>query len=149
MIPVEFSTALFVESAEQRRAIPQQPAAPLGPRAVVPWGRLPARQGGGHRAFSRWRTRDDRSVLPRGPARPRLWRLFRPPQDGTRGVWAAPTGRGVSATSGRALLHPSRAGRSPQPSGRTGVAPHRWRGAGQRCRLRQQGGCWWLSAVGF
>ena len=101
-IPVEFIPALCLESAEPWRARPQPPAAPFGPREVVPWGHLPARTGVGHRALSRWRTRASRPGLARFPERPRLLRLCRPPQAWRRGGGAAPTVRGVLAPAGAA-----------------------------------------------
>src|SRR5215831_1722483 len=72
MIPVEFSTALFVESAEQRRAIPQQPAAPLGPRAVAPRRRPP-------RVFALADPRRSVGVAPGPRAAPALAPLPAPP----------------------------------------------------------------------
>ena len=44
----------------------------------------------------------------------------------TARLLAAPTVLGVAATSGIALLHPRRAGRSPQQRGKQGQSHHRW-----------------------
>jgi hypothetical protein len=52
---------------------------------------LQALQGVGHRAVSRGLRRAGRPVVPRLPDRPRLGRLFTPPQDGRQAFLAAPT----------------------------------------------------------
>jgi len=98
MTPRDCITALFDEIDEQRCAMPQHPEAHLWPRAVVPLGRWPARQGVGNRAGSRCVPRAERPVFPHGPERPRLFRLCRTPQDGPQAVVAAPTVRGVIDT---------------------------------------------------
>ena len=140
MMTVEFSTALLSEVDEPRRAIPPPPEAHLWPREVVTWGLLHARKGGGTRPFYRCLTRDYRAVFPHLPERPRLCRLFTTHHDWTQAFLAAPTVLGGIDTSGIALLHPRRAGRSPQQRGRPGLSYHRWLVGGTRCRLLTQWG---------
>jgi hypothetical protein len=136
----ELLTAWFYEVDEPLRALPQPPEAPLGPREGGPLGRLHALKGGGHRPGSRGWTRDARAWLPRLPERPRLLRLCKTPPDGPQLFLAAPTVLGVMDPSGIERIHPRRAGRSPQPSGRTGLATPRWMGGGTRCLLRHHEG---------
>src|SRR5437879_4121296 len=140
MMTVEFSTALLSEVDEPRRAIPPPPEAHLWPREVVTWGLLHALKGGGTRPFYRCLTRDYRAVFPHLPERPRLCRLFTTHHDWTQAFLAAPTVLGGIDTSGIALLHPRRAGRSPQQRGRPGLSYHRWLVGGTRCRLLTQDG---------
>jgi len=67
-------------------------------------------------------------------------RLCQTPQDWPPAFLAAPTVLGGLETEGMALSHPVRAGRRPQPSGRTGRSHHRWIGGGTLClRLKQWG----------
>ena len=66
---------------------------------------------------SRWLTRDDRALFPRLPERTRLFRPFVTHQDWTQVFLAAPTVLGGIDTSGIALIHPMREGRSPQQIG--------------------------------
>ena len=103
-------------------------------------GLLQALNGVGNRAFYRWVTRDSRALFPRLPERPRLFRLFRTPQDWTQTFLASPTGLGVIDPYGLELIHPIREGRSPQQSGRTGLANHRWMVGGTWCLLLHQYG---------
>jgi hypothetical protein len=91
MITVDVIPALFSEVDDPLRAIPTPPEARLWPSEVGTLGLRHARQGGGHRAFSRWLTRDSRALFPQLPERPRLLRLFRTPQDWTQVFLAAPT----------------------------------------------------------
>ena len=106
---------------------------------------LHALKGVGTRPFYRWLTRDYRPLLPRLPERTRLLRLWKTPQDWTQVFLAAPTVLGGLDTYGLALLHPMRAGRSPQQSGRQGVSNQRWMVGGQRCLLWHQ----WGVSVGW
>jgi hypothetical protein len=140
MPTLDFIPALFYEVDEPRRAIPTPPHARLWPSAVVPLGLLQALKGGGNRAFYRWRTRDYRALFPQLPERPRLFRLCMTPQDWPQGFLASPPVLGGLDPSGMALLHPLRAGRSPQQIGRTGLSQHRWRVGGTRCLLWNPGG---------
>jgi hypothetical protein len=114
MTTIDFVMALFDELDEQMRAIPQHPEAHLWPSEVVTLGLLHARKGVGNRACSRWLTRDDRALFPRLPERTRLFRPFVTHQDWTQVFLAAPTVLGGIDTSGIALIHPMREGRSPQ-----------------------------------
>jgi hypothetical protein len=52
---------------------------------------------------------------------------------------AAPTVLGGIATYGIALIHPMRAGRSPQQIGRTGLSNNRWMIGGKLCLLLKPG----------
>ena len=128
----EFSPALFYEVAAPRGTLPPHPEALLWPREVGPLGLRQALTGGGPRPFSRWLTRDYRALFPRLPARTRLLRLLKTPQDWTRVCVAAPTVLGVIDPYGLARIPPLRAGRSPQQMGRTGVAHHRGMVGGHR-----------------
>ena len=110
-------------------------------------GLLPARPGVGPRPCSRWVTRAERPVLPQRPARPRLWRLVKTPQDWPQLCVAAPTVRGVRAPYGSALLPPRRAGRRPHQRGRTGLSQHRGIVGGNLWLGLQQGG-WGAGGAG-
>ena len=140
MITLDFITALFYELDEQMGAIPNHPEAHLWPSEVVTLGRLHALKGVGNRAFYRWLTRDYRALFPRLPEHTRLFRLFRTHQAWTRIFMAAPTVLGVIDTDGIALIHPMRAGRSPQQIGRKGLSNHRWIVGGKLCLLLNQWG---------
>ena len=52
---------------------------------------------------------------------------------------AAPTVLGGIDTHGIALIHPMRAGRSPQHIGRKGLSNHRWIVGGKLCLLLHPG----------
>src|SRR5262249_54226476 len=122
MMTVELITALFSEVDEPLHASPKPPEAHLWPSEVVTLGRLQALKGVGNRPFYRWLTCDYRPLCPRLPERTRLFRLLTTHQDWTRAFLAAPTVLGVIDTYGIELLHPMRAGRSPQQSGRQGLS---------------------------
>jgi len=72
-------------------------------------------------------------------------RLLQPHQDWTQVFLATPTGLGGIDTYGSALIQPSREGRSPQQSGRTGVSNHRGMVGGTRCLFLHQ----WGLSVGW
>src|SRR5207245_8528959 len=72
-------------------------------------------------------------LFPRLPARTRLLRLFVTQQAWPQACLAAPTVLGVLDTYGLELIHPRREGRSPQPSGRQGLANHRGMVGGKVC----------------
>src|SRR6266446_3398797 len=135
---IDFITALFYEVDEQLRAIPQHPEAHLWPSEIVPLGNLHALKGVGNRAFYRWLTRDYRALFPRLPERTRLFRLFMTHQDWTQAFLATPTVFGGIDTYGSELIHPMRAGRSPQQIGRKGLSNHRWIVGGKLCLLLNQ-----------
>jgi hypothetical protein len=63
--------------------------------------------------------------------------------------WAAPTVLGVADTSGIALVHPMRAGRSPAHIGKQGLSNHRWIVGGKLCVILNQWGliCAWDCAT--
>jgi hypothetical protein len=140
MTTVEFITALFYEVDEQMRTMPTPPEAHLWPSEVGTLGLLHALKGGGNRAFYRWLTKDYRPLLPRLPERTRLFRLFTTHQAWTQAFLAAPTVLGGIDTYGIELLHPMRAGRSPQQIGRKGLSNHRWIVGGKLCLLLNQWG---------
>ena len=140
MITVDFITALFSEVDDQLRAIPKHPEAHLWPREVVTLGLLHALKGVGNRAFSRWLTRDYRTLFPRLPERTRLFRLLKTHQDWPRAFLAAPTVLGVIDAYGIELIPPMREGRSPQQIGRKGLSNHRWMVGGKLCLLLNQWG---------
>ena len=112
----------------------------LGPSKVVTLGLLHALKGGGNRPCYRWLTRDYRALFPHRPERTRLFRLFTTHHDWTPVFLAAPTVLGVIDTSGIALIHPMREGRSPQQIGRQGLSNHRWMVGGKLCLLLNQWG---------
>jgi hypothetical protein len=145
MTTVDFITALFYEVDEQLHTIPTHPEALLWPSEVVTLGLLHALKGVGNRPFSRWLTRDYRALFPQLPERTRLLRLFTTHHDWTQVFLAAPTVLGVIDTSGLALIHPMREGRSPQQIGRKGLSNHRWIVGGTRCLLLHQ----WGLSVGW
>src|SRR2546430_13398322 len=140
MTTVDLIIALSYHVDEQLRAHPKRPDAHLWPSEVVTVGLLHALKGGGNRAFSRWLTRDYRTLFPRLPERTRLFRLFVTHQDWTQVFLAAPTVLGVIDTYGIELLHPMREGRSPQQIGRQGLSNHRWIVGGKLCLLLNQYG---------
>jgi hypothetical protein len=140
MTTLDVITAFFYEGDEQLRAIPKHPQAHLWPSEIVTLGLLHALKGVGNRAFYRWLTRDYRALFPRLPERTRLFRLLKTHQDWPQAFWAVPTVLGVIDTDGIELLHPRRAGRSPQQIGRTGVSNHRWMVGGTLCLLLNQYG---------
>src|SRR6516162_1561086 len=140
MITVEFITELFYEVDEQLCAIPKHPEAHLWPSEVVTLGLLHALKGVGNRPFYRWLTRDYRALFPHLPERTRLFRLFKTHQDWTRAFLAVPTVLGVIDTYGIELIHPIRAGRSPQQIGRKGLSNHRWIVGGKLCLVLHQWG---------
>ena len=126
MPTVEFIIALFCQGEDHMPGLPKHPHATVWPSEVVTLGMLHARQGGSHRAFDRWLTKDYRPFFPRVPERPRLLRLCMPHQDWPEAVLASPTVLGGIDTYGIELLHPIRDGRSFRQSGRHGLANHRW-----------------------
>src|ERR1043166_9965730 len=112
---------VFCAKTWQLGAIPKHPEAHLWPSEVVTLGLLHALKGVGNRPFYRWLTRDYRALFPRLPERTRLFRLLKTHQNWTQVFLAAPTVLGVIDTYGIELIHPMRAGRSPQQIGRKGV----------------------------
>src|SRR5712691_12742397 len=137
---IDFITALFCQVDDHLPAIPKHPAAHLWPSEVVTLGLLPALKGGGNRPFSRWLTRDYRTLCPRLPERARLFRLFVTHQHWTQVFLAAPTVLGVIDTYGIELIHPMCEGRTPQQIGRKGVSNHRWMVGGKLCLVLNQWG---------
>ena len=140
MTTLRFITALFCHVDDHLPGIPKHPHATLWPSEIVTLGMLHALKGGGNRAFYRWLTRDYRALFPRLPERTRLFRLFTTHQDWTQVFLAAPTVLGGIDTYGTELIHPIREGRSPQQSGRQGLANHRWIVGGKWCLLLNQYG---------
>src|SRR5262245_2975312 len=136
----EFITALFCQGDDQLAGFPKHPEARLCPSEVVTLGLLHALTGVGNRAFYRWLTRDYRALFPQLPERTRLFRLFRTHHDWTQIFLAAPTVLGVIDTYGIELIHPMRAGRSPQQIGRKGLSNYRWIVGGKLCLLLNQWG---------
>jgi hypothetical protein len=103
-------------------------------------GLLHALKGGGNRAFYRWLTRDYQTLFPRLPERTRLFRLCVTHHAWTQVFLAAPTVLGGIDTYGIELIHPRRAGRSPQQIGRKGLSNPRWMVGGKLCLLLNQYG---------
>jgi hypothetical protein len=135
MTPPAGSIALCYAVDQAMLDVPKHPAATRYPRAVVTLALVPALQGGGTRAVYCWLTRHALPWLPHVPARPRVARLFTPHTAWTPRFLVAPTGLGVAAPSGMALLHPRRAGRSPAHVGQQGLRHQRGRGGGTRCMV--------------
>jgi hypothetical protein len=119
---------------------PHTPRRTSGPARGVTLGLLHALTGVGNRAFSHWLMRDYRKLFPQLPEQTRLFHLFTTHQDWTQAFLAALTVLGGIDTSGIALLHPRREGRSPQQIGRKGVSNYRWIVGGTRCLLLNQWG---------
>src|SRR2546425_715124 len=140
MTTLDFITALFCQVDDHLPGIPKHPEAHLWPSEVVTLGLLHALKGGGNRAFYRWLTRDYRALFPQLPERTRLFRLFKTHHDWTTAFLAAPTVLGVIDTYGIELIHPMRAGRSPQQIGRKGLSNHRWIVGGKLCLVLNQWG---------
>src|SRR5262249_39674591 len=84
MTTVDLITALFYEVDEQLHALPTHLEVHLWPSEVATLGLLHALTGADNRPFSRWLTRDNRTLLPHLPERPRLFRLLKTPQDWTQ-----------------------------------------------------------------
>jgi hypothetical protein len=135
MTTEDFISELFYRIDEAIKAIPQHPLASLWPSEVVTLGVLFALKGVGHRAFYRWLRRAWRPVFPALPERTRLFRLLAAHQQWTETFLAAPSVLGVVDSYGIELLHPMRAGRSPQQIGRKGKSNHRWIVGGKLCLL--------------
>jgi len=149
MTPPEFRIALFYAVDQERLKVPKYPEATLSPSAVVTLALLFAIKGGGTRAFSRGLTRDYRPLFPQLPERTRLARLCKTPTAWTTRFLARPTVLGVADTSGLALIHPRRAGRSPAQIGTKGQSNHRWIVGGKLCFILNQWGvmCAWDCAT--
>jgi hypothetical protein len=135
MTTEDFISELFSRIDDALKAMPKQPLASLGPSEVVTLGVLFALKGVGTRACYRWLSRDWRPWFPALPERTRLFRLFAAPQQWTETFLAAPSVLGVVDSYGIALLHPLRAGRSPQQIGRKGKSNQRWSVGGNLCLL--------------
>jgi hypothetical protein len=133
-------TAVFCQVDDHLAGLPTPPEAHLWPSEVVTLGLLHALKGVGNRPFSRWLTRDYRTLFPRLPERTRLFRLLTTHQDWTQVFLAAPTVLGGIDTYGIELIHPIREGRSPQQIGRQGLSNHRWMVGGKLCLLLNQYG---------
>jgi len=140
MTTLDCITTLFCQVDDHMPGIPKHPHATLWPSEVVTLGLLHALKGVGNRAFYRWLTKDYRALCPRLPERTRLLRLFMTHQAWTAAFLASPTVLGVIDTSGIALLHPSREGRSLRQIGRQGLSHHRWIVGGTCCLLLKQWG---------
>ena len=149
MTTQDFISALFCAVDQEMLAVPQRPDAKLPPSEVVTLAVLFAIKGGGTRAFSRWLTRDYPALFPQGPERTRLARLFKTHTAWTTRFLAAPTVLGVANSSGIALIHPRREGRSPAQIGKKGQRHHRWIVGGKLCCIVNQWGliCAWDCAT--
>ena len=119
-------------------AVPKRPDAKLSPSEVVTLALLVAITGGGTRAFSRWLTCDYLALFPQGPERTRLARLCKTHTAWTTRFLAAPTVLGVADSSGLALIHPMREGRSPAQMGKKGQRHPRWIVGGKLCVVLSQ-----------
>jgi hypothetical protein len=94
--------------------------------------------GVGNRAFYRWLMRDYHGLFPHIPEGTRLFRLFKTHQAWTAAFLASPTMLGVIDPDGIELIHPIRAGRSPQQIGRKGLSNHCWIVGGKLCLVLNQ-----------
>ena len=149
MTPQDFILALFDAVDQAMLEVPKHPEATLSPSAMLTLALLCASKGGGRRAFYCWLTRASLSWLPQGPERTRLARLFKTHTAWTARFLAAPTVLGVADTSGIALIHPMREGRSPAQMGKKGQRNQRWLVGGTRCFIVNQWGfsCAWDGAT--
>jgi hypothetical protein len=130
--------AVFYAVDQEMREVPTHPDAKLSPSAVVTLAVLFAMKGGGRRAFYRWLTRDCLPLFPQVPERTRLAWRFTTHTTWTARFLAAPTVLGVADTSGIALLHPIREGRSPAQLGKKGQSNHRGIRGGKVCFILNQ-----------
>jgi len=129
------------------RNLPKHPQGSLWPSEVITVGQRHARKGVGNRACPRWLWKDSQALFPRLPERPRLLRLFRPPQAWPAAFLAAPTVLGGLDPYGVEVIHPIREGRSTRPIGRKGLSYHRGMiGGPLRLVLNQWG--WVVAGVG-
>jgi hypothetical protein len=149
MTPPDFLIALCSAVDQEMLDVPTHPEAKLSPSAVVTLALWHAIKGGGTRAFYRWLTRDYLPLVPHGPARTRLARLFKTHTAWTTRCRAAPTVLGVADTYGIELIHPMREGRSPAQVGQKGLSNHRWIVGGQLGVVLNQWGliCAWDCAT--
>ncbi|HEY5871356.1 MAG TPA: transposase [Candidatus Tectomicrobia bacterium] len=145
MTTPDFIIALFYAVDQGMLDVPKHPEAKLYPTEVVTLALLFAIKGGGMRAFYRWLTRDYLPLFPQVLERTRLARLLKTHTAWTSRFLAAPTVLGVADTSGIALVHPMREGRSPAQIGKKGLSNHRWIVGGKRCFILNQWGliCAW------
>ncbi len=126
MTTVDFITDLFCRVDTQMQDVPKHPQAKLYPSELVTLALLFALKGVGPRPFYRWLTRDYRALFPKLPHRTRLFRLFATHRAWAEYFLAHPTVLGVADSYGIELIHPMRAGRSPQQIGRKGKSNQRW-----------------------
>ena len=149
MTTPDFISALFYAVDQERLDVPKHPDATLSPSAVATLALLYAIKGGGTRAFYRWLTRDSMALFPQGPERTRLARLFKTHTAWTTRFLAALTVLGGADSSGIALIHPMRAGRSAAQIGKKGQSNQRWIGGGKLCFVLNQWGlmCAWDCAT--
>lgn len=126
MTTVECIILLFCWVDDQMRDVAKHPQAKLYPSELVTIGLLCALKGDAFRAFDRWLRRDYADLFGGLPERTRLLRLLRTHQDWTDRLLADPTFFTVIDTYGIELIHPRRAGRSPQQVGRKGLSNKRW-----------------------
>ena len=149
MTTPDFIIALFYAVDQEMLDVPKHPDAKLYPSEVVTRALLHAIKGGGARAFYRWLTRDSLPLFPHVPERTRLARRLKTHTAWTARFLAAPTVLGVADTSGIALIHPMRAGRSAAQIGKKGQSNHRWIVGGKLCFILNQWGlmCAWDCAT--
>jgi hypothetical protein len=105
--------------------VPKHPQARLWPSELVTVGLLYALKGGSFRSFYRWLARDHAALFGGLPERTRLLRALRLHHPWTATFLADPTFFTVIDTYGIELIHPWRAGRSPEQVGRKGFSNHR------------------------
>ena len=149
MTTQDFIIALFCQVDDQMTDISKRPDATLYPSEVVTLALVFAINGVGGRAFYRWLKRDYAAWFPQVPERTRLFRLFKPHTPWMTRFLAAPTVLGGADSSGIALGHPLREGRSPHQIGKKGKSNHRWMVGGKRCCVLNPWGviCAWDCAT--
>jgi len=135
MTTLDLVTEVFCRIDEAMQDVPKHAQAALYPSAVVTLAFMFAIKGVGNRPFYRWLARDWHTCFPQLPERTRLFRLFKTHHQWTERFWAEPTIFGVIDTSGIELIHPIRAGRSPDHIGKKGKSNHRWIVGGKLCLL--------------
>jgi len=145
MTTLDVIIALFCQVDQEMTAVPKHPDAKLSPSELLTLVLLFAIKGVGTRVFYRWLTRHYQIWFPQVPERTRLFRLFKTHAAWTTRVLAAPTVLGVADTYDIALIHPRRAGRSPNQIGKKGKSNHRWMVGGKLCFVLNQWGliCAW------
>jgi hypothetical protein len=135
MTTEDFIIELFCRIDDAMKGTQKHSQSNLYPSEIVTLGILFALKGVGNRAFYRWLKRDYQGLFPKLPERTRLFRLFAAHQSWTDTFLVEPGLLSVIDSYGIELIHPVRAGRSPEQIGKKGISNHRWIVGGKLCFL--------------